>query len=604
MKNIIRTLLGVGLAAGWLGVKALAAENQPVDDNVRKLYNQPPTNAVPVEIAPAPATNATPVQPPTPVAPVQVQPAPSTNTPAPASPAPEGQVAPTPPAAPPATTPAPPSTAASDLGASNPAANEAEEVLPLVTFGSDVSIQTAIQTLARQAGLNLHLDPKNLPSTTSPDGKTVVASASVRWENVTARQALEELLDINGLMLSLSSKTKIYRVIQKPSAEPRVTTVFQLKFANITNMVMVVSNSFAGIKAMADIRTSRMVVTGTEKDLESVSNLMVQLDLPTKQVLIEAQIFETTKNPNSIKGIDWSGTLEAQNVSFGNGNTSFTSQRDTPGSTTSSTTPSGRPVSVTSDATTTTSALSQLLPAEGLVGFTANTARGFNPNVAFLNADGARAVLSFLNKETDSEVLATPRAVTMDNEPATLQVTRAYPIFKVTPGTSQTPAGSEIQYTNMGTILTVTPRISANQTVAMKVEPVVSSIDSKDRQTINGQLNEANVYAIRSMQANVLVKSGNTLVMGGLISDNKVNTYSKVPVLGDIPGVGMAFRRQGKQRTKSNLVIFITPTIVDETDYQPASGTFLKTRPPKADDQDPNAWDGGKPYDWLKKDKE
>jgi type II secretory pathway component GspD/PulD (secretin) len=540
-------------------------------------------------------TNAAPAEPATPA---PVSPAASTNAaPATPPPLPEGQV----PAAPATSaTPAAPVPAAPDLGATAEA--EAEEVLPLVTFGSDVSIQTAIQTLARQAGLNLHLDPKNLPSTTGPDGKTTVASASVRWENVTARQALEELLDINGLMLSLG-KTKIYRVIQKPSAEPRVTTVIQLKFANLTNMVTVVSNSYTGIKAMADLRTSRLVITGTEKDLESVSNLMAQLDLPTKQVLIEAQIFETTKNPNSIKGIDWSGTLEAQNVSFGNGNTAFTSQRDTPGGTTASSTPGGRPVSVTSEAATTTSALTQLLPAEGLIGFTANTARGFNPNVAFLNADGARAVLSFLNKETDSEVLATPRAVTMDNEPATLQVTRAYPIFKVTPGTSQTPAGSEIQYTNMGTILTVTPRISANSTVAMKVLPVVSSIDSKDRQTINGQLNEANVYAIRSMEANVLVKSGNTLVMGGLISDNRINTYSKVPLLGDIPGVGMAFRRQGKQRTKSNLVIFVTPTIVDDSDFQPAGGSFLKTRPPKPDESDPNAWDGGKPYDWLKKEK-
>lgn len=490
-----------------------------------------------------------------------------------------------------------------DLGANQQSAAEAEEVLPLVTFGSDVTLQTAIQTLARQAGINLHLDPKNLPSTTGPDGKPVVASASVRWENVTARAALEELLDINGLMLSLSQKTKIYRVIQKPTTEPSVTTVFQLKFANPTNIVTVVSNSFgaSGVKAIADIRTSRLVVTGKEKDMETVSNLLSQLDLPTKQVLIEAQIYETSRNPSTIKGIDWAGTLEAQNVSFGNGVTTFTSQRGTPGGATSSTTPGGRPVTVTADATTKTSASSVLDPLTGLVGFTANTSRGFNPNLAFLNADGARAVLSFLNKETDSEVLATPRAVTTDNEPAILQVTRAYPIFKSNPGTVQVAATTTIEYTNMGTILTVTPRISANQMVAMKVVPVVSSIDSKDRQTINGQLNEANVYAIRSIEAHVLVPSGNTLVMGGLISDNRINTFSKVPVLGDLPGFGMAFRRQGKQRTKSNLVIFVTPTIIDEGDYQQHSSTFLKTRPPEAKEAGENAWDGGKPYNWMKK---
>jgi len=582
VKTIIRTFLGVVLAASWLTIRTHAAEGQQSEDQVRQLYNLPPTNAAPGQAAPA--TNPPTAAPTTPAAPADLS---STNT--------AGFALPTntPPSAPAPASPA-------DLGAAPSPTGEAEEVLPLVTFGSEVTLQAAIQTLARQANLNLHIDQRSIPPMIGPDGKPVTASASVHWENVTARQALDELLDINGLTLSLNPKTRIYRVVGKPTAEPRLTQVFQLQYANPTNMVLVVSNSFGTtVKVIHDPRTSRLIVNAVERDLDSISNLLSNLDTPTKQVLIEAEILETTKNPNSVKGIDWAGTLEAQNVSFGNGNTAFTSTTTTPGST-GSTGPGGRPTSGGDGSTTSSSAVSTLSTAGNLVGFSANTARGLAPNIAFLNADGARAVLSFLNKETDSDVLATPKAVTSDNEPAILSVTRAFPIFKNTPGTSQTPAGSEIQYTNMGTILTVTPRISQKGSVAMKVVPEVSSIDSKDRQTINGQVNEANVYAIRKVEAHVVVPSGNTLVMGGLISDSTTSTFSKVPVLGDLPGVGLAFRRQGKQRSKSNLMVFITPTIVDDADFVPASTEFLKSKRAVPDKREDSAWDSGHPHDWLK----
>ncbi len=553
MKNSLRTLLGIGLATGWLGLTASAAEGQPTDTQVRQLYNLPPTNAAPPAPTPITGVSTTPVNP-------------------------------------------------VDLAAAAQP-EEPEELIKVLTFGPDVTLESAIKHLARQAGINIYVDASILPSTPGPDGKPVQPNPSVRWENVSARDALDELLDIYQLELTYNAKTKVFRVVKKSTEVPRFTYVYQLRFANPTNMVTVISNNFAGpsgAKAIHDTRTSQIIVNATEKDLNAVSNLLTQLDLPTKQVLIEAQIFETTKNPKTVKGIDWSGTLEAQKVTFGNGNTAFQSRTDIPGSTTSSSTPSGRPVSVTSAESTTSSALTQLDPAAGLIGFTANTARGWNPSVAFLNADGASAVLSFLNKEADSEVVATPRAVTMDNMPAVLEVTRSYPIFQITPGTAQTPAGSEVQYTNVGAILTVTPRISANNTVALQVVPEVSSIDSKDRQIVNGQVNEANVYAVRRIEASVLVPSGNTLVMGGLISDSSADAYTKVPILGDLPLIGLAFRHESKSRTKSNLLIFVTPTIVKETDYLPANSEFLKTRPPDKVEMPDSAWESGKPHDWKK----
>jgi general secretion pathway protein D len=91
--------------------------------------------------------------------------------------------------------------------------------------------------------------------------------------------------------------------------------------------------------------------------------------------------------------------------------------------------------------------------------------------------------------------------------------------------------------------------------------------------------------------------------MGGLIQDEVHNGNTKVPLLGDLPFIGLLFRSDTKSRTKSNMTIFITPTIVEDEDFQATKSTFLKTKVPVKDsiEGDWSAWDSGKPKDWRKK---
>jgi len=91
-------------------------------------------------------------------------------------------------------------------------------------------------------------------------------------------------------------------------------------------------------------------------------------------------------------------------------------------------------------------------------------------------------------------------------------------------------------------------------------------------------------------------------VLGGLVQDDVRNSDTKVPVLGDIPLLKGAFHSNSKSRQKSNLIVFITPTIIQEEDFQPTKSTFLKTPVPTSDSVDGNwsAWDDGKPMDWSK----
>ena len=146
----------------------------------------------------------------------------------------------------------------------------------------------------------------------------------------------------------------------------------------------------------------------------------------------------------------------------------------------------------------------------------------------------------------------------------------------------------------------VTPHISANDYIWLKVQPQVSSFFATVTKTVGGFVNQADEFDSRDIDTQVLIPNANTLVMGGMVKDSPNAKYTKVPLLGDIPVLGWAFRNEVKSMDKQNLLIFITPTIIKETDFQPTVSTFMNSRPIKEKEPlDPNsAWDSGKPRDW------
>ena len=472
--------------------------------------------------------------------------------------------------------------------------------MPLIVI-EDVPLTDAIRNLARQSNLNFQFDPRL--TAVGPDGKaTNQPNVSIRFENVTAQEALNAVLENYNLMLIRDPKSKIARItIRDPKAEdPLVSRILQLRYADPTNVVGLLKATLSPRSSVvADQRTGQLIVTTTEKELDNANTLVAKLDTPTRQVLIEAKLIETSVNPRSLKGIDWSGTLEGQHFSIGNNTPDQQSFK--PGSPAiPGPDPANPALGATPGTPDTPAIFGRVFDAGPKVAV--NSVSGFYPPVAFLNADGVSAVLSFINKDSDSSVVATPRAVTLDNQMAQLSVTRAFPIFLITPGSANSPAGASIQYTNLGTILNVTPRIAADRNISMKVIPEVSNIDSVDKQTINGQVNTANIYAIRKIETHVMIPSGNTLVMGGMLNDSVTKQWTKVPVLGDIPVLGWAFRSEGKNRNKANLLIFITPTIVEDGDFHlSTSGSeFLKTRVAERPEPKQSFWDNARPPDWTR----
>lgn len=499
--------------------------------------------------------------------------------------------------------------ATAQAGATNsPAAGGTNVAAQVPIQFQDVPITTAIESLARLANINYLLDPKIGFGQPGPNGQPNPEPVlSVRWEHVTAKQALLALLDNYGLQLVEEPKTGISKITIKPPNQlpPLLTRVVQLQYASTSNLESSVQGLLTSednrSRVVADARTSQLVVVTTEAGQAKVDILVSNLDKPTRQVLIETKLVELSSNPSTKKGIDWTGTLQAQNVAFGNG-TLAASTETVPGTTTpGSTSPSGATISPagtsgSSLATTVQSLFTPLTP-----GFSASTSGGLTPNTGFLTADGVKAVLSFLNQSTEAQVVSTPRVVTLDNETATISVIRQVPIINVTAGTANTTGGSTISYSNVGTILRVTPRITANDYIWLKVVPEVSSAEPTQRRTVNGQPFDVQPFDLRHVETQVFIPNAHTLVMGGLVQDNPAASYTKVPLLGDIPVLGLAFRSENKSMQKQNLLIFITPTIVQQTDFKLAETDFLNSQPvTMKDPMNPHTkWDGARPNgDW------
>ena len=180
-----------------------------------------------------------------------------------------------------------------------------------------------------------------------------------------------------------------------------------------------------------------------------MDTLVASLDKPTKQVLIETKLVEISSNPTTKKGVDWSSTLNAQHVTFGNGSLSGsqTTTLTTPGTPTTITDPNGNSATVT-PASTQDSVL-RVVQSIGGGGISGSTINGLLPTTGFLTADGVSAVISFLNASYDAQVVSTPRIVTLDNEMARISVTRTYPIIQQSSGTQQSSGSSSITYSNV-----------------------------------------------------------------------------------------------------------------------------------------------------------
>ncbi|OWY69695.1 hypothetical protein B7486_20190 [cyanobacterium TDX16] len=164
-----------------------------------------------------------------------------------------------------------------------------------------------------------------------------------------------------------------------------------------------------------------------------------------------------------------------------------------------------------------------------------------------------------LQADSRLEVIQRPMIMCQDNQQATIQIGQSVP----TPSGAQTFGGqtsTQVQYQEVGVILNVEPHINPDGFVYMLVEPEVSSITDSTIQIAPGAF--APIFNRRTASTNVAVKDGETVVIGGLITTTENEAESKVPLLGDIPGLGVLFRTTTRTKNRTELLIAMTPTVV------------------------------------------
>jgi general secretion pathway protein D len=320
-----------------------------------------------------------------------------------------------------------------------------------------------------------------------------------------------------------------------------------------------------------DPDTHNLVIIADPVTMEQISNVLLNLDSPKPQVLIKVVFLEVDDNKASAIGVQG-------NYTGGNGTFSELGGFMTNGYT-------YQPVSTTINGVTTIT--SNLNPSIIPINQSYNFGQNFGLPASLPGTAGAGGLYTILGRDFTAtlqavaqagkaQVLSRPSILARDGQPAQIVVGQeiylpsgvAYASVGTGSTTIPTINGT---YQNVGIILTVTPFIGENGLVQMVLNPQTSQLDtSTPGQVItygSSFLNSSPVYApnidIDSANTVVITPDGQTVVIGGLISNTKSSNTSKVPILGDIPLLGNLFKLNTKAATKQELLIFLTPHIVD-----------------------------------------
>lgn len=296
-----------------------------------------------------------------------------------------------------------------------------------------------------------------------------------------------------------------------------------------------------GGQIQADPSTNSLIISAPPPLYRQLRAVIDQLDGRRAQVLIESLIVEVSANKLAQFGVQWQTLLGSSGSTMG-------------------------VIGTNSGAT-----------GANILGVTAGIAGGASTQAGALNSLGAGlnigiapringryylgALANFLQNSGDANVLSTPNLMTLDNEEAKIIIGNNVPFvtgsYASTNGSSGVNPFTTVERKDVGLMLRVRPQINENGTVKMSVYQEVSKINENTLGAVNGPTTSK-----RSIESNVLVEDGSIIVLGGLLEDSYSQGEDKVPLFGDLPGVGNLFRSEKRTRNKTNLMVFLRPVVV------------------------------------------
>jgi len=381
----------------------------------------------------------------------------------------------------------------------------------------NTSISNLLRILAKQNGINIVLGPE------------IKGNVSVSLRNVSVRDVLNSVLGSLGLHYVVSNNIILVKAFERDVPSEVSSKVFKLKYRDAYDLIKPVitmltkkgkAEVFQDVKSEKpeEQRAEILVVSDVAENVDKISMVIKEVDVQQSQILIEVRLIETILGESQKLGFDWPTKFSAK--------------------------------------------LSGAIPpvetnSGGLLGYTEFPITSESFELGILTVDELSMALDLLEQDTDSKLVSNPKVSTLNKKKAKIRVGTTIPIAEV----NRSNAGDIITYKDkdIDVILEVTPRIQPDNKIFMEVHPLVEEII--------GYVGEADypqpITSVREVITNVTVNSEETIIIGGMVKDSKKETIDKIWLLGDIPLLGYLFQSKSFEYEKSDLLIFITPKILN-----------------------------------------
>jgi type IV pilus assembly protein PilQ len=460
----------------------------------------------------------------------------------------------------------------------------------------EADIRNVLKLISYKAGVNIVAGPE-------VQGAVTISLVDVHW-----REALKTIISTYGYGYDQRGNIIIVAPIDKlteqkrqevelAQVQPTVTEVFNLKYIDASDTKKAIEPQlsgrgkitilestghagweFGGVdevgkrKRIYEGRVSRsktLIVTDIPPALDRIRDIINSIDVKPRQILIETRIMEANKDRLRDIGLDW-GT-GSSGASSPTGALTFT--------------PAGKSKSGTDTSQIAAHGLSDLITpstfgpkSSGLT--TVNTGL----RLAFRRLTGAQfeAILHALEEDVTANTLSAPRVLTLNNQEAAILVGQKYPLVKTDVSTeSGKITGSTLQkYQDIGIQLNVVPQICEKDFINMIIHPAITSFTEtlEIKSETGAILSKYPIINTREAETQILIKDGETVVIGGLLKDVKTRSRIGIPFLGSIPIIGLLFQRETNDIEKIDLLIFITARILKEGEFGDAYIATLEER--------------------------
>ncbi|GEM_PF-778197 len=377
----------------------------------------------------------------------------------------------------------------------------------------DAPVNEVLAMIARQHGLNIVA------------GQNVTGTISVTFKGLELEEALQAVLAINGytwtrrknvvFVSKVSADSKISSRVQG-----RISQVFSLHYVSaedvqtvVTPLLSPIGSSVVTSSTPTDQRRSgeRIIVEDLPEYLEPIAARIAEIDQPPMQVLIEAHILQVTLNDELRHGVDFAALARISNSAVVGSSPAFT------------------------------------IPSAAL-----NTNTSPEYNLSIIGSDLA-AVLEALQSQTDTKTLASPRLLVVNGQEAKIQIGDKLGYFVTT--TTQTSTLQEVKFLETGVVLRVTPIMGADGRIMMTVSPEISS----GRVVPETGLPEETTTEV---QTTIILEDGQAMVVGGLITEADEESQTKIPIVGDLWGVGRFLQKRTVRRNRSEIIIALVPRVM------------------------------------------